>query len=172
MARPKKNADQITAETVGNEAVTGTPEPEVDAAQAPEPETATTKTPEVKLVSKNDTVFVALNHPQGIAFGMPNGRRVEIQGNAVRLRGKEKGVLPVGAFGLTRVDREDWEYIQKTYGSMPIFKSGLIFARDSKSDAADQAEDHTKTRHGREPVDVADPSQVKTQPAASPGDAA
>lgn len=46
------------------------------------------------------TVTVALNRATGIQFLMPDGRRVVINGNAVDLRGREKGVLPVGAFGL------------------------------------------------------------------------
>lgn len=111
---------------------------------------------------KGDSVFIALNHPQGIAFKMPNGRRVEIKGNTAHLRGKEKGVLPVGAYGLTQVGRDDWEFIQETYGGMAIFKNGLIFSADRKADAADEAEERAETRHGREPVDV---ETTNTEPA-------
>ena len=78
--------------------------------------------------------MVALNRTTGIMFPMPDGRKVLIEGNAAGLRGKEKGVLPVGAFGLTRVNADDWAYIEKTYGPhMEIFKSGLIFAQARKA---------------------------------------
>ena len=59
-----------------------------------------------------DTVTVALNRAQGIKFILGDGRRVEIFGNAVHLRGKEMGELPTGgAFGLTTIPAEDWEEI-------------------------------------------------------------
>ena len=102
-----------------------------------------------------DAVYVALNRASGIRFLLPDGRRVLIEGNAAALRGKEKGVLPVGAYGLTRVAADDWAYIEKTYGPhMEIFKNGLIFARTRKADAADEADERAESRHGLEPVDV------------------
>ena len=64
--------------------------------------------PETTQATKTDTVMVALNRTTGISFPMPDGRKVLIEGNAASLRGKEKGVLPVGAFGLTRVNADDW----------------------------------------------------------------
>ena len=69
--------------------------------------------PETAQATKTDTVMVALNRTTGITFPMPDGRKVLIEGNAASLRGKEKGVLPVGAFGLTRVNADDWAYIDK-----------------------------------------------------------
>lgn len=109
-----------------------------------------------------DTVVVALNRASGIVFPMPDGRRVTINGNAAHLRGREKGILPVGAFGLTTVDRSDWEYIKKTYGpSMKLFESGLIFAADRKADAGDMADERAELRHGLEPVD---PEKTQTKP--------
>lgn len=112
--------------------------------------------PETVQATKADTVMVALNRTTGIMFPMPDGRKVLIEGNAASLRGKEKGVLPVGAFGLTRVNADDWAYIEKTYGPhMEIFKSGLIFAQARKADAVDEADERAELRHGLEPVDVA-----------------
>ena len=52
--------------------------------------------PETVQATKADTVMVALNRTTGIMFPMPDGRKVLIEGNAAGLRGKEKGVLPVG----------------------------------------------------------------------------
>ena len=105
--------------------------------------------------ASGDTVVVALNRASGIVFALPDGRRVRVAGNALNLRGKEKGVLPVGAFGLTEISADDWSYIEKTYGPhMEIFKSGLIFARAKHADAVDEAEEKKELRHGLEPMNV------------------
>lgn len=101
-----------------------------------------------------DTVMVALNRTSGILFSVPGGRQVLIHGNADGLRGMEKGVLPVGAFGLTEVSASDWAYIEKTYGGMELFKNGLLFAQKSRADAQAEASEKKDTRNGLEPVDV------------------
>jgi hypothetical protein len=111
--------------------------------------------------SAGNKVVVAFNHPHGVKFTVPGGRAVVVNGNATHLRGKEKGVLPAGAFGLTLVDADDWEYIAKVYGRMQIFKSGLIFAQDSRARAEDEAEEKRESRHGREAVD---PAATNTEP--------
>lgn len=109
-----------------------------------------------------DTVVVALNRASGIIFTMPDGRRVTINGNAVQLRGKAEIKLPVGAFGLTTIARADWEWIKKTYeNSLPLFKSGLLFAAERKADAVDMADERAELRHGLEPVD---PEKTPTRP--------
>lgn len=107
------------------------------------------------------TVAVALNRQTGIAFPMPDGRKVVINGNAAHLRGREKGILPVGAFGITVIQKDDWDYIEKKYGGMDIFKNGLLFAADKKSRAQDEATEKEELRHGLEPVDV---SKTRTEP--------
>ena len=120
---------------------------------------------ETTQATKTDTVMVALNRTTGIMFPMPDGRNVLIEGNAASLRGKEKGVLPVGAFGLTRVNADDWAYIEKTYGPhMEIFKSGLIFAQARKADAVDEADERAELRNGLEPVDVENDPKAQTEP--------
>lgn len=108
-----------------------------------------------------DTVVVALNRASGIVFTLPDGRRVTINGNAHHLRGKEKGILPVGAFGLTTIARADWEAIKKIYGKMKLFESGLIFAAERKADAVDMAEERAELRHGLEPID---PEKTQSKP--------
>lgn len=112
-------------------------------------------------VQSSNTVFVALNRPNGIQFTMPDGRKVKINGNACDLRGKEKGVLPIGAFGLTELDSEDWDYIKKTYGRMELFENGLLFASDKKEKAKAEASEKEETRNGFEPVNTA---TGKTEP--------
>lgn len=106
-------------------------------------------------------IIVALNRAAGILFPMPDGRKVLVDGNAAHLRGKEKGVLPVGGFGLTRVREDDWAYIKRTYGPhMEIFASGLIFAQSRKADAQDCAAEREELRHG---LEAADPGAGKTR---------
>lgn len=106
-------------------------------------------------------VTVALNRATGIQFAMPDGRKVLINGNAAHLRGLEKGVLPVGGFGLTSITAEDWEYIKKTYGGMEVFENGLLFAAERKADAVDMADERAALRHGMEPID---PENTATRP--------
>lgn len=106
-------------------------------------------------------VTVALNRAMGIQFTMPDGRTVVIEGNAAKLRGLEKGILPVGAYGLTQIAAADWEYIKKTYGQMDVIKNGLMFAAERKADAVDMADERAELRHGLEPVDVAADTATK-----------
>ena len=112
------------------------------------------KEPEVKHVVSGDLVCVALNRPYGVSFRMPDGRKVVLNGNGEALIGKEKGVLPVGAYGMTMIAREDWEYIVKTFGEYSLFKNGLCFAATKRHDAEKEAESRDDLRNGLEPVDT------------------
>ena len=105
-------------------------------------------------VETSDTVCVALNRPLGLTFTMPDGREVEIKGNGESLRGQEMGVLQPGAYGLTIIKAEDWEYIVKQYGHLKIFQNGFCFATKKKADAQEEAENRDDLRNGLEPVDV------------------
>jgi hypothetical protein len=110
-------------------------------------------------------VIIAFNSPQGVVFRLfRNGaeyRRVEIHGNADALRGARKGVVPVGKFGYTEIDAEDWAEIKRQYGDMAVFKNGLIFSQGSVRSAEDEAKDRAETRNGFEP---ADPAEMTTEP--------
>lgn len=110
--------------------------------------------PAVKTDSKNTHVVVCLKHPQGIKFKLPNNRSVIIAGNATHLRGQKAPVLPVGGFGMTTISTEDWEYIKKTYSTMQVFKSGLIFANADTASASSQAQEHDEIKSGFEPIDI------------------
>ncbi|WP_152669820.1 MULTISPECIES: hypothetical protein [Xenorhabdus] len=105
---------------------------------------------------------VHLNHPHGIEFPMPDGASVVLEGNAFHLFGQEKGVLPVGLYGKTRVDADKWDYILKTYGEMEIFKNNLCVWDEKAASANDKAHENKGLRHGREPVDT---SKTTTEPA-------
>lgn len=154
MARAKTEA-QAAQNTGATSNTTQAPAVTTTAAEAAKTESQAAK------ASGTAMVAVALNRATGIQFAMPDGRKVIVNGNAASLRGKEKGVLPVGAYGLTMVPASDWEYIRKTYGGMEIFQHGLIFAAGRKADAADEAAEKAELRHGIEPVD---PESTATRP--------
>lgn len=117
-------------------------------------ETAENNAPAVITESKNTHVIVCLKHPHGIKFKLNNNRSVVINGNAVHLKGRTTGVLPDGGFGMTTILREDWEAIKKAYGTMSIFKNGLIFACADTASAQAQAKEHDELKSGFEPVDI------------------
>jgi hypothetical protein len=104
--------------------------------------------------SSSETVCVAANIPLDIRFKLRSGKSVIINGNASHLRGDDKGVLPVGGYGLTVIPRESWEEIQKTYGGMRAFKEGLIFACDTRGDAEREADSRSGLRNGNEPREI------------------
>lgn len=109
------------------------------------------------LAEKNDTVCICCNLAHSVKFDIPegNGRKhtVTINGNSVNLRGQDRGVLPVGAYGITaNVPESDWEYIKSAHRDFPAIKKGLIFAT-KPSRARAEAKERKGLRHGLEPVD-------------------
>ncbi len=128
---------------------------------------ASIKTSQASMADKVvNMVTVSYNSPQSIVFTV-NGKEIRINGNAEHLRGKEKGVIPIGRFGYTRIDEADWEAIVAVYGSMAIFKNGLIFAEKLKSRAEDRADEQAEFRHGREPVTE---DEMRTKELKKPGE--
>lgn len=109
---------------------------------------------------KNDKVIVCLKHPQGIKFNLPNNRYVIIEGNAAHLKGLKSGILPDGGFGMTVIDRQDWNYIKKTYSTLNVFKNGLIFSSDDKASAASQSKEYDEIKSGMEPVEVGENTSI------------
>lgn len=105
------------------------------------------------LDATSDTVLVALNRAQGITFILDDGRRVDVAGNAVHLKGKDSGILPTGgAFGLTRIKAADWDAIVAKFGTTALFRSGRIFAHHAESNVRAEAREKAHTRHGLEPA--------------------
>ena len=154
-------AAKTEAQAAQNTAQTSTQAPQQAPTVTPAAAEAVKTKAQAAKVSGTAMVAVALNRATGIQFALPDGRKVLVNGNAATLRGKEKGILPVGAYGLTMVPAADWEYIKKTYGGMEIFTHGLIFASERKADAADEAAEKAEFRHGIEPVD---PESTTTKP--------
>lgn len=110
-----------------------------------------------------DMVTVACNMPHGLRF-MLGEKAVLIRGNATHLIGQEKGIIPVGRYGYTRVAADDWAEIKRVYGELPAIKNGLIFAESSKERAEDRAEEQSELRHGREPFDPAKAQTDEVKP--------
>ena len=113
---------------------------------------------------KNDTVTVCANIPRDCIFEAIDNRgkvqKIRIYGNAGKLRGKEAGVLPVGAFGVTwNVPAKAWEQIKRNFADDPRFKNGLIFATTAGK-ARKEAIERKDLRNGFEPID---PKKAKTK---------
>lgn len=108
-----------------------------------------TATKPAKTASK---VVVCLNSAHSIVFEI-DGRKIKINGSNEHLRKQKEGILAVGKFGESLIDKQDWEQIKKIYGRMEIFKSGLIYAQDNHASARDVAKEREKLRNGLEPVD-------------------
>ncbi|MBR2556458.1 MAG: hypothetical protein IKE94_16545 [Aeriscardovia sp.] len=121
-------------------------------------------TEEVVEPVKNDTVTVCANIPRDCIFEVLNNKgkieKIRIHGNSNNLRGKEAGVLPVGAYGITvNVPIEAWEQIKRNFADDPRFKNGLIFATTAGK-ARKEAIERKNLRNGFEPID---PKKAKTE---------
>lgn len=100
----------------------------------------------------SDKVVVCLNLAHSVVFEI-DGRKIRINGQNENLRGEQEGILAVGKFGQSIIDRQDWEEIRRQYGRMSIFKMGLIFAQKDTASANAEAREKKELRHGLEPVD-------------------
>ena len=121
-------------------------------------------TEEVVEPVKNDTVTVCANIPRDCIFEVLNNKgkieKIRIHGNSNNLRGKEAGVLPVGAYGITaNVPVEAWEQIKRNFVDDPRFTKGLIFATTAGK-ARKAAIERKDLRNGFEPID---PKKAKTE---------
>lgn len=104
-------------------------------------------------VVKTDTkVVVCLNLAHSLVFDVGD-KKIKINGSNENLRGANEGILSIGKFGESIIDRQDWEEIVRQYGNMTIFRNGLIFAQNDTASARAKAKELKDTRHGLEPVD-------------------
>ena len=184
MARRKKEAveeikTEVVQETAKDEQAAETPMTQEQAAQdMPKPEKkdepvkdgevlggTKEKQVEPKASTDGDTVVVLLNYPRDVKFMVPDGRgkmhAIIINGNAGNLKGKDKGVIPVGAYGVTTgVPTGAWEWIKKHHCDNPLLLKGLMFTSDAYK-ARKAAEERQELRHGFEPVN---PEKGKSRP--------
>lgn len=113
---------------------------------------AATVAPE-EVTKTSEKVVVSLNSAHSILFELGE-RKIKINGQNENLRGKEEGVLVVGKFGETVLDKQDWDTIREKYKNMTIFKTGMIFASADTASARARAKEQGELRHGLEPVDT------------------
>ena len=115
-----------------------------------------------------NTVTVLLNSVRDIVFDVADNsgkiHYVKILGSGSNIRNDNGTVRPsaplpgVGAYGVTfGVDADLWAEVEKTYGSMSIFKKGYIKATTPKTEKAAREELATK-ENGEEP---AQPQEAK-----------
>ena len=114
------------------------------------------------------TVTVLLNSVRDIVFDVVDNsgktHYVKILGSGSKIRDDHGVVIPsshlpgAGSYGVTHnVDADLWAQVEKTYGSMSLFKKGFIKATTPRTEADDKAELATKA-NGEEP---AQPQEVK-----------
>ena len=76
-------------------------------------------------------------------------------GNNTHLRGKEKGINPVGAYGVTpNVPRAAWEWFCKNYPEFWLIKEHLLFCatKDDKYSVEAETDERKALRNGFEPA--------------------
>lgn len=107
------------------------------------------------------TVTVLLNSVRDIVFDVTDNsgkiHYIKVLGSGSNIRNEHGVVIPsshlpgAGSYGVTHnVDADLWAEVEKTYGSMSIFKKGYIKATTPKTEKAAREELATK-ENGEEP---------------------
>lgn len=101
-----------------------------------------------------ETVAVLFRSRSSQTFLLPRGRKVTINGNAVYLANAHGGALPAGGYGVTVVDKADWDEVMKLYGKTyaPWFRSGRLQVRERETKAVNFALDHAGDKTGDDPM--------------------
>lgn len=102
---------------------------------------------------------LCLNYPQDLELAIPTSKgtieRIILNGNNAHLRGKEKGINPVGAYGVTpNVPRAAWEWFCKNYPEFWLIKEHLLFCatKDDKYSVEAETDERKALRNGFEPA--------------------
>lgn len=111
------------------------------------------------VIDTTDTVTLCLNYPQDLELAIPTSKgtieRIILNGNNAHLRGKEKGINPVGAYGVTpNVPRAAWEWFCKNYPEFWLIKEHLLFCatKDDKYSVEAETDERKALRNGFEPA--------------------
>lgn len=111
------------------------------------------------VIDTSDTVTLCLNYPQDLELAIPTSKgtieRIILNGNNTHLRGKEKGINPVGAYGVTpNVPRAAWEWFCKNYPEFWLIKEHLLFCatKDDKYSVEAETDERKALRNGFEPA--------------------
>lgn len=111
------------------------------------------------VIDTSDTVTLCLNYPQDLELAIPTSKgtieRIILRGNNTHLRGKEKGINPVGAYGVTpNVPRAAWEWFGQNYPEFWLIKEHLLFCatKDDKYSVEAETDERKALRNGFEPA--------------------
>lgn len=111
------------------------------------------------VIDTSDTVTLCLNYPQDLELTIPTSKgtieRIILNGNNTHLRGKEKGINPVGAYGVTpNVPRAAWEWFYENYPEFWLIKEHLLFCatKDDKYSVEAETDERKALRNGFEPA--------------------
>ena len=112
-----------------------------------------------RAIDTTDTVTLCFNYPQDLELAIPTFKgtieRIILNGNNAHLRGKEKGINPVGAYGVTpNVPRAAWEWFCKNYPEFWLIKEHLLFCatKDDKYSVEAETDERKALRNGFEPA--------------------
>ena len=129
------------------------------AAEAKKAKAASINSANRAVIDTSDTVTLCLNYPQDLELAIPTSKgtieRIILRGNNTHLRGKEKGINPVGAYGVTpNVPRAAWEWFCKNYPEFWLIKEHLLFCatKDDKYSVEAETDERKALRNGFEPA--------------------
>ncbi len=102
-----------------------------------------------------ETVTVLFRSRCGQRFTLPDGRFVELEGNAVYLAGADGRPLPAGGYSVNVVDKALWDEVKNHFAKAyaPWFESGKIKEAKSEKDGVNKAQDNAADDAGLNPFD-------------------
>lgn len=101
----------------------------------------------------SETVTVLFRSRQSLKADL--GRKtLTLAGNAVYLASAKGGALPAGGYGVTVVDKDDWEEFKRRYGKTfaPWFRSGRLKVEEKETKGVNYALDHAGDKTGDDPI--------------------
>lgn len=147
------------AEKQAEEAAKAAEAKKVKAAEAKKVKAQAINSANRAVIDTSDTVTLCLNYPQDLELAIPTSKgtieRIILRGNNTHLRGKEKGINPVGAYGVTpNVPRAAWEWFCKNYPEFWLIKEHLLFCatKDDKYSVEAETDERKALRNGFEPA--------------------
>lgn len=162
----------MAAKTTARKTATKKDEPKVNETGNELPILDQTNKEKTKTVSRSKSgavVYIACGLQNGIKFKLTTNsgavKEIEFPGVNSALKGKSQGILaPEGNAVLTSVSREDWEQIQKEFGSAPYMtcEPPLLMEVKTPQEFNDRDDEIKEMKTGLEPID---PKQVNVEQA-------
>lgn len=103
--------------------------------------------------ASSETVTVLFRNRCGQRFTLPDGRFVELEGNAVYLAGADGAPLPAGGYSVNVVDKALWNEIKTHFAKAyaPWFELGKIKEAKNEKDGINNAQDNAADDAGLNP---------------------